>query len=154
MLMVVPNPTTPNWATTYWVTTYSVAPFFSDRAYRGCLAPGENVLPLPVQSGGDSMLWQVESDFRFRMAGGRVATTPPSPFMNPRVDRAGRRRLPDHGRRGRSAQGPHRGEGRHKRRRRQAPGRRSGRPALDAFAKRQDVGGVLLYRVAGPPDHV
>ena len=78
MLMLVPNPTTPNWA-----TTYSVAPFFADRAYRGCLAPGENVLPLPVQSGGDSMLWQVESDFRFRMAGGRVATPPPSPFMNP-----------------------------------------------------------------------
>lgn len=35
---------------------------------------------LPYTSNGDSMLWQAESDFRFRMAGGHVAPNPPPEF--------------------------------------------------------------------------
>jgi hypothetical protein len=29
------------------------------------------------------MLWQVESDFRYRLAGGRLQTSPPSVFLHP-----------------------------------------------------------------------
>jgi hypothetical protein len=66
-----------------WATSYSVPPFFTDPAYRSCLARNENILPQPIGEGSNAMLWQVESAFRFRMAGGRIATTPPSPFMHP-----------------------------------------------------------------------
>lgn len=66
-----------------WSTTYSVPSFFADGTYKGCLAPGENVLPLPIGQDGNPMLWQVKTGFRFRMAGGRIATTPPTEFMHP-----------------------------------------------------------------------
>ncbi len=144
MVMLVPNPTTRGWA-----TSFSIPPFLSDRAYRTCLESGENILPLPVQGGGDSMLWQVKSDFRFRMAGGRIATTPPSPFMNPeRIERVSLgygipRREADLLKGYIAAKGVTSVvvDKRHS---------TLWSGALDSFAKRQDVGGVLLYRVAGP----
>jgi hypothetical protein len=78
VLLLVPNPGAGDWA-----TTYSIPSFFTSSAYRGCLAPGEIVLPEPVGVGGQAMLWQVAAGFRFRMAGGRVQTSPPSPFLHP-----------------------------------------------------------------------
>ena len=68
---------------TWIVTPYRIPPFFTDAAYRSCLASGETILPLPISAGGDANLWQTSADFRFRLAGGRVQITPPSPFMHP-----------------------------------------------------------------------
>ena len=45
-------------------------PFFADGLYRSCLGPDENVAVFPYGHAGDSMLWQAESGFGFRLAGG------------------------------------------------------------------------------------
>ena len=71
VLLLAPNPS-------IWTTTYTIPRFFTDARYRPCLGAGANVLPEPVGGGGQSMLWQVADDFRFRMAGGRLQTSPPS----------------------------------------------------------------------------
>jgi hypothetical protein len=76
VLLLVPNPVA-------WRTTYSIPAFFTQARYRPCIPAGANVLPEPIGSGGDQMLWQVARDFRFRMAGGRLQTSPPSPFHHP-----------------------------------------------------------------------
>jgi len=76
ILAIVPRTTAGTWE-----TRFAVPPFFSDSSYRGCLVPGERILPLPPTYGGDADLWQVESDFRFTMAGGYVAASPPTPFL-------------------------------------------------------------------------
>jgi hypothetical protein len=79
-LALVPNP-----AAGVWASRYAVPAFFTDSAYRGCLAPDEIVLPLPVSAQSESMLWQVESGYRFRMAGGNIAPKPPGAFLAPRA---------------------------------------------------------------------
>jgi hypothetical protein len=139
----------PRTAAGTWETRYAVPPFFSDSSYRSCLVPGERILPLPPSSDGDADLWQVESGFRFAMAGGYVSAGPPTPFVssdavawvgagNPvppaRVqllvrfinEKAVTTVVVD------------------KRWSKRWAG------ALDLIATPQDVGGVLLYRVAGP----
>ena len=78
VLLLVPNP-----GAGVWATKVAVPAFFTDAAYRSCLAPGDIVLPEPVGIGGQAMLWQVEAGFRFRMAGGRIQTSPPSAFLHP-----------------------------------------------------------------------
>ena len=64
-----------------WSRTYAVPPFFTDAAYRQCLAPGETILPLPVNDAGHADLWQAVSDFRFAMAGGYLTEGPPAGFV-------------------------------------------------------------------------
>ena len=76
ILLLLPNPGV-------WTTRYSIPPFFTDARYRACLPPNANVLPEPIGSGGQAMLWQVADGFRFRMAGGRIQTSPPSEFLHP-----------------------------------------------------------------------
>ncbi len=76
VLLGIPNPDAGVWA-----TTYTVPPFFTAAAYRSCLGPNENVLPQPIA--GASLLWQLEDGFRFRLAGGRLQTSPPSAFLHP-----------------------------------------------------------------------
>jgi hypothetical protein len=133
-----------------WETRYALPPFFTDSSYRGCLLPGERILPLPPSSDGDADLWQVESGFRFAMAGGYVSAGPPRPFVssaavawvgagNPlppaRVqllvrfihEKAVTTIVVD------------------KRLARRWTG------SLDLIAARHDVGGVFLYRVGGGP---
>lgn len=78
VLLLVPNP-----GAGVWATTYSVPPLFTQARYRPCLATPGNVLPEPVGMGGQAMLWQAEADFRFRLAGGRLQTSPPSSFQHP-----------------------------------------------------------------------
>jgi hypothetical protein len=73
----------PNVASSAWSTPFRLPRFFTAAAYRHCLAPGATILPLPVSAGGNANLWQVERGFRFRMAGGYLASTPPPPFMTP-----------------------------------------------------------------------
>ena len=141
-VLLVPNP-----GAGVWASSYSIPTFFTDRAYRGCLAPGEIILPQPVN--GQFTLWQVADDFRFRMAGGRLQTAPPSVFLHPgsiaqisvgyppvadqaRLLRAYIAR--EHvtavilDKRQASIWGP----------------------SLDRIARPLDVGGVLLYRLARP----
>jgi hypothetical protein len=79
ILALLPNPDAGVWA-----SRYAVPAFFTDSAYRGCLAPGGIVLPLPVSAQSESMLWQAESGYRFRMAGGNIAPRPPQVFLAPR----------------------------------------------------------------------
>jgi hypothetical protein len=73
----------PNVASSDWSTPFHLPRFFTAAAYRQCLAPGAIILPVPVSAGGSANLWQVERDFRFRMAGGYLSSTPPPPFMAP-----------------------------------------------------------------------
>ncbi len=144
ILAIAPNP-----AAAGWVTPFSVPAFFTESAYRTCLSPGENILPLPVSFGGDANLWQVESGFKFTMAGGYVASGPPSQFVTSDVV-------------GRVAYGnPVPAEeaetlityirAKHvtsvivdKSERRLWSG------ALNRIAAPRDIGGVLLYKVASP----
>ncbi|HEY4346959.1 MAG TPA: hypothetical protein VGM80_05170 [Gaiellaceae bacterium] len=76
VIAILPNP-----ASGAWSTTFHVPDFFTNTAYRGCLARGETVLPLPVSRSGDSMLWQVADAYRFQMAGGNIAPNAPASFL-------------------------------------------------------------------------
>jgi hypothetical protein len=144
VLLVLPNP-----AAGIWWTTYKVPPFFTKQAYRGCLAPNEVVLPEPVAAGGQANLWQVADDFRFRLSGGRIQNSPPSSFLHPDSIAQIAVGYP-----------PGANETALFRAYFKAKGvtsvivdpRRGAAyvPALDRIAKPQSVGGVLLYRVAGP----
>src|SRR5439155_10500107 len=51
-------------------------PFIAAGQYRTVLAPGETVIVVGRVQGLD-MLWQAETDFRFRVAGGYTGGTPP-----------------------------------------------------------------------------
>ncbi len=143
VLALVPNPYVSTWA-----TTFSVPQFFTSSAYRSCLSPGEIVLPEPVGSGGQQLLWQVASGFRFRMAGGRLATSPPSAFLHPSAlaqISVGYPPVPNQTQllrayiRAKHVTSVIVDEG-------QA---RVWAPALNRIAKPQDVGGVLYYDVSG-----
>ena len=66
-----------------WVNSSRPPALFTTGLYRSCLVRGENVLALPFGPGGDSMLWQAESSFWFRLAGGYISPTAPPQFMSP-----------------------------------------------------------------------
>ncbi len=137
MLMLLPN-----FGLSGWATTYTVPAFFTDSAYEGCLEPGEIVLPLPIQ---DTSLWQVEDDFRFRMAGGRVAASPPPPFMTPEFANVSQGAPLTPSDAGKIA-GYIKAKGVTTVILDKTAGTWWTKPALDTLAHGQDVGGVLLYR--------
>ena len=62
-----------------WRLTPDQPSFFAG-AYRTCLARNENVLVIPYNYTGSQMLWQAQSDFYFRMAGGYLSTEIPPLF--------------------------------------------------------------------------
>jgi len=64
-----------------WSTTPARPGFFADALYRSCLKPNENVYVVPYSYKGNSMLWQAESDFAFRMATGYLRAGPPKSFI-------------------------------------------------------------------------
>ena len=74
---------TPNLAWHDWVNSPRVPALFTTGLYRSCLPRGENVLAFPFGPGGTSMLWQADSGFWFRLAGGYVSPTAPPQFMSP-----------------------------------------------------------------------
>jgi hypothetical protein len=143
VLLLLPNP-----GAGVWATTYSIPPFFTSAAFRNCLAPGEIVLPQPPGQGGQSNLWQVASKFRFRMAGGRLQTSPPSVFLHPDGIAQISVGYP-----------PVKNQSALLKQYFAAKSvtaaivdkRQAGiwAPALDRIARRQNLGGVLFYRVAG-----
>jgi hypothetical protein len=145
VLLLVPNPTARIWA-----TTYKIPPFFTDAAYRTCLGPDETILPQPVRSGGQSMLWEVVDGFRFRMAGGRLQTSAPTSFLHPASIAQIAVGYPPVRNQSQLLTAYFRAKGVASAivAKEQA---RIWAPALDRIAKRQDVGGVLLYRVSGAP---
>jgi len=143
VLLLLPNP-----GAGVWATTYATPPFFTSAAFRGCVAPGEIVLPEPPGQGGQSNLWQVESRYRFRLAGGRLQTSPPSVFLHPdgiaqiSVGYLPVRNQPQLLKQYFAAKGVSA----------VIVDKRQARiwaPSLDKVAKRQDLGGVLFYRVGG-----
>jgi hypothetical protein len=144
VLLLVPNP-----AAKIWSTTYKIPPFFTDAAYRACLNPNEVILPQPVRAGGPEMLWQVADAFRFRMAGGRLQTSAPTSFLHPpsiaRIS-IGNPPGPDQSKL-LTAYFAAKGVTSVIVEKSQAA---IWAPPLDRIAKRHDVGGVLLYNVAGP----
>ena len=140
-IALVPNPDSGAWA-----TSFTVPRFFTDHAFRDCLDPGENILPLPVGSGGDSMLWQATNGYRFRMAGGYIASDPPKSFRSPDqiAAVAGGQTIPVdqatllayiHAKGVTSVIVDERAAA-------------SWSPTLDPIASPQQVGGVVIYRVA------
>ncbi|HEX8100332.1 MAG TPA: hypothetical protein VF660_09060 [Actinomycetota bacterium] len=70
----------PAWSGLFWSTPLSSPSFFSSGAFRQYLHPGDTVVIVPYGDRGQSMLWQVQSDFAFRMAGGYVTVVPPKAF--------------------------------------------------------------------------
>ena len=52
-------------------------PFFTQRIYRTYLSSDETVMFLPFGYNGDSMRWQAQSNFFFRLAGGYLSLIPP-----------------------------------------------------------------------------
>lgn len=65
----------------HWKGALETPVFFADGLYREHLCPGENTLPIPYGQKGLSMLWQAQSGFYFRMAGGYVNTATPPEFL-------------------------------------------------------------------------
>jgi hypothetical protein len=66
----------PNLSTNFWTSAIEVPHFFSDALYAKFLSSRDTVVVLPYSYAGDSMLWQLESDWYFRMAGGNVGPPP------------------------------------------------------------------------------
>src|SRR5205823_5895260 len=63
-----------------WARTPDVPAFFTNGAYRACIARNANVIAFPVGPRGDSMIWQADSGFWFRMAGGYITPVVPRSF--------------------------------------------------------------------------
>jgi len=66
-----------------WATTVGEPRFITDRLYRTCLERDENTAIFPFAGHGDSMLWQADAGYWFRMTGGYVAPSPPESFRQP-----------------------------------------------------------------------
>ncbi len=71
--------TLPNLSARFWTSTIDVPRFFGDALYAKFLAPGETVVILPYGINGNSMAWQLQSGWYFKMAGG-YAGNPPLEF--------------------------------------------------------------------------
>ncbi len=67
----------PNLAEPFWTTPLTVPQFFSGGSYRKYVVPGENVLVLPSGDLSDADLWQLRTDWYFRLAVGYVGTFTP-----------------------------------------------------------------------------
>lgn len=70
----------PNVASHAWITQPDNPRFITDRIYRVCLHLGENTLVFPGGARGDSMLWQAESGFWFKIAVGYLSPIVPTSF--------------------------------------------------------------------------
>jgi hypothetical protein len=73
----------PNVAWSAWSRTPDVPPLFTTGAYRHCIPHDANVIVFPIGPSGDSMIWQADSDFWFRIAGGYLSPVVPPSFLRP-----------------------------------------------------------------------
>jgi hypothetical protein len=78
----------PNLGSHAWITRPDNPPFISQKVYRTCLLRDENTLVFPAGGRGDAMLWQAESAFWFRMAGGYLSPVVPANFRQYRAAHA------------------------------------------------------------------
>jgi hypothetical protein len=69
----------------FWRADYRTTPerwpFFTRSYYKICFPRNENVIVFPYGSSGNSMLWQAESGFWFRLAGGYLQPKPPAYYL-------------------------------------------------------------------------
>ena len=72
----------PDAAAQVWSHQYTIPSFYTDAAYRGCLKPGETVLPLP-NSIGTPLLWQAANGFHFNVAAGDISAPIPPSYTHP-----------------------------------------------------------------------
>jgi len=70
----------PNLSYPAWNTSVDTPAFFADGLYRTRLPTGANVLVIPYADRGNSMLWQAQAGFAFRMPEGYVSVVPPPEF--------------------------------------------------------------------------
>ncbi|HVC87935.1 MAG TPA: hypothetical protein VNC40_10990 [Gaiellaceae bacterium] len=70
----------PNPGSRAWITEPGNPRFIADQIFRVCLPRGANTIVFPPGARGDSMLWQAESGFWFRMAGGYLSPVIPAAF--------------------------------------------------------------------------
>jgi hypothetical protein len=75
VVSVLPNPDVS------WRVVPDRPAFFTEHGYKTSLTPADNVVVLPYGANGNAMLWQAESDFAFRMAGGYVRPNVPWSFL-------------------------------------------------------------------------
>jgi hypothetical protein len=154
ILALAPNVGLAEWAGPGTRTLFSTTPptipaLFTGDAYQNCLHKNEVVLALPFGARGDSLIWQAETGFWFRLAGGYIVNTVPASFrQSPAVALAGNQELAgltfadvlaftskasvsiialD------------------------ARKSRPWRKLLDPLGPPQAVGGVLMYRLSGQP---
>ena len=73
----------PNLSWGAWSRRPDVPALFTTGAYRDCIPRDANVIVFPVGPRGDSMIWQADSHFWFRMAGGYITPTVPPSFTHP-----------------------------------------------------------------------
>jgi hypothetical protein len=62
----------------WWASQPPNPTFFQTAEYRNYLTRGESVLVIPFGVAGDSMLWQAETSFYFKMPGGYLSGVEPS----------------------------------------------------------------------------
>jgi hypothetical protein len=77
----------PNLSASFWTSAIDAPPFFADALYAKYLSPGETVVILPYGINGNSMAWQLQSKWYFKMAGG-YAGNPPVEFRQWPIVRA------------------------------------------------------------------
>ena len=75
VILLFPNNTGP-----FWHNDVHEPTFFSSGAYRDVIPEGSTALVVPLGANGDSMLWQADAGFWFRMPAGNVGTRPPPEF--------------------------------------------------------------------------
>jgi hypothetical protein len=88
VLALAPNVSLTEWAGPGRPTLFSATPptipaLFTGSGYRHCLRKNEVVLALPFGARGNSLIWQAESGFWFRLAGGYIWNTVPPSFLRP-----------------------------------------------------------------------
>jgi hypothetical protein len=76
----------PNIDARYWISKSDTPEFFASGIYKKYLSPGEIVVVTPYSQHGNSMLWQAQSNFYFRMAGGWTGPIPAEYKQWPVVD--------------------------------------------------------------------
>lgn len=80
----------PNIPSGYWGMPPENPSFFTSTAYRRYLKPGEQVLIFPFGPGGNSMLWQADTNFAFTMPEGYLGNNAPAPFgSDPEINALG-----------------------------------------------------------------
>jgi hypothetical protein len=71
---------TPALSSVPWGTRIDTPLLMRPPALARYVPKGATVLALPFGIWGDSMFWQVQADFRFRLAGGYVSVSPPAAY--------------------------------------------------------------------------